>query len=145
MTHGAPILVAEDEATDVFFLRLALQKAGVLNPLVVATDGREAIRYLEGEPPFSDRAQHPLPVLVLLDLKMPMVDGFDVLAWLQARARDKDFPVVVLTSSEEPADQERARQLGAADYIVKPARPGDLLGVVQGLQARWLTHGAGNP
>jgi CheY-like chemotaxis protein len=122
----------------VYFLRRALRKVGVANPLVSACNGQEAIRYLQGEGPFSDRAQHSLPALLLLDLKMPFVDGFGVLTWLESRPDVKRFPVVVLTSSEEAADQERVRRLGASDYIVKPKDPGDLVGVVQKLQARWL-------
>jgi CheY-like chemotaxis protein len=142
MPDIAPILVAEDEESDVYFLRRALQKVGVTNPLVAACNGWEAIRYLEGQGPFSDRAQHPLPALLLLDLKMPVMDGFGVLAWLEGRPDVKRFPVVVLTSSEEPADQEKARRLGAVDYIVKPKSPGDLVGVVQKLQARLLQGSA---
>jgi CheY-like chemotaxis protein len=138
MSDLAPIMVAEDEESDVYFLRRALEKTGTPNPLVAACNGQEAIRYLEGEGPFSDRTQHPLPALLLLDLKMPFVDGFGVLTWLEGRPEVKRFPVVVLTSSEEPADEEKARRLGAADYIVKPKSPADLVGVVQKLRARWL-------
>jgi CheY-like chemotaxis protein len=136
-----PFLVAEDEESDVYFLRRALQKAGVANPLMAACNGHEAIRYLEGDGPFSDRVRHPLPALLLLDLKMPVMGGFEVLAWLEGRPEVKRFPVVVLTSSEEPADQEKARRLGAADYIVKPRSPGDLVRLVQTLRARWLGAG----
>ena len=138
---GEIILVAEDEEADVLFLRRAWRKAGIAHPLVHACDGEEAIRYLSGKPPFADRAQHPLPVLILLDLKMPQADGFAVLAWRQARPLLQQIPVVVLTSSAAPADQVKARQLGAADYLVKPQNPDDLLAVVQRLQARWLAPG----
>lgn len=103
MIPDAPILLAEDEETDVVWFRRALSKAGIDRPLVSMPNGRDAIGYLLGEPPFDDRASHPLPALIVLDLKMPIVDGFDVLRWLQTRAGLKAVPAVVLTSSNQPA------------------------------------------
>ncbi len=138
-TMKAPILIAEDDDADVFLLRLACERAGVPNPLVVAADGREAIRYLQGEPPFSERAKHPLPALFLLDLKMPILDGFDVLEWVGRQPDLKQLPVIILSSSGEPRDREKARALGACDYIVKPGRPEELYQIMRALQARWLS------
>jgi CheY-like chemotaxis protein len=138
MAKRARILVAEDEETDVLLLRHALNKAGLPHELIVAQDGNEAIEYLRGEPPYADRTQHPLPALVLLDLKMPEMTGFDVLAWLQNRPDLKELPAVVLTSSADEADRRRAQQLGAADYFVKPESVQGLVQVVQALHAKWL-------
>ncbi|MGO9203393.1 MAG: response regulator [Limisphaerales bacterium] len=132
------ILVVDDEETEVILLRYALERAGVRHELIAAQDGKEAIDYLRGEPPYADRTQHPLPALMLLDLKMPRLTGFDVLAWLQKRLDLKGLPVVVLTSSPDEADRRRARQLGAAEYYVKPANLQDLVKLAQELRARWL-------
>ena len=138
MANGKVILVAEDEETDVFFLRRALHKAGLHNQLVVARHGQEAIEYLSGEPPFADRARHPLPALVLLDLKMPVKSGFDVLAWRSTRPELKCLPMVVLTSSGLQADREKALRLGASEYRIKPRAVEDLVKLVGELNSRWL-------
>src|SRR5260221_8463173 len=120
MKQHAPVLVAEDDPNDVFLLRRAFQKAGVDQRLVDVHNGQEAIDYLSGEGPFADRNEHPFPSLMCLDLKMPMLDGFGVLAWLNKQALEEKLPVVVLTSSNQERDIEQARQLGANDYRVKP-------------------------
>jgi CheY-like chemotaxis protein len=133
-----PILVAEDEETDVFFLRLAIQKSGIDHPLVAVGDGKEAIEYLNGDPPYADRERHPFPVLFLLDLKMPRMTGFDVLTWLQQKPHLKTLPVVILTSSAHEADQKKARELGAVEYRVKPSNVQDLNRIIQELHTRWV-------
>jgi CheY-like chemotaxis protein len=143
MRPDAPILLAEDEETDVLWFRRALAKAGISRPLVSTPNGRDAVRYLLGDAPFSDRASHPLPALIVLDLKMPIVDGFDVLRWLQSRPELQHVPAVVLTSSNQPADRARAIELGAREYFVKPSNPAQLVAIVQGLNAQWL--GGGSP
>src|SRR5947209_4561847 len=91
------ILLAEDEETDVILFRLALQTAGLLYPVAVARDGQEAIEYLSGEAPYSDRETNPLPALVVLDLKMPRMTGFDVLSWLGTQSDLRQIPAVVLS------------------------------------------------
>jgi CheY-like chemotaxis protein len=138
MASCAPILLAEDEESDVFLFGRALKKAGITAPLVAVPNGRDAIRYLLGDPPFEDRAQHPLPALLVLDLKMPIVDGFDVLVWLRTRPELHALPVVILTSSNHREDQAKARELGAVDYIVKPSEPARLCAIVQDLYTRWV-------
>ena len=132
MVKQAAILLAEDDENDVFLLRRALEKAGLSDALVVARDGQEAIDYLSG-----NGRQH-LPGLLLLDLKMPRLDGFDVLKWLSTRPDLSDLPVVVLSSSCHEADREQARKLGARDYKVKPSDFPKLVGLVRELHARWL-------
>jgi CheY-like chemotaxis protein len=100
-------------------LRRALQKAGPHPEVVAASDGGEAIRYLAGEPLYADRARHPLPGLVILDLKMPVKSGFDVLRWRLDHPDLARLPVVVLTSSALESDKEHALRLGAFGYFVR--------------------------
>ena len=117
--HLAPVLVAEDEETDAMLLRWAFEKAGVAQPLVVARDGKEAVDYLEGEGDCADRVRHPFPCLLILDLKMPRMDGFRLLIELACRDQ-ADFPVVVLTSSTARNDVVRSLFRGADKVISKP-------------------------
>ncbi len=135
---ASPVLAAEDEESDAMILKLAFRRAGLTNPLVVVPDGRDLIDYLQGHGPFANRAVHPLPVLLLLDLKMPRMNGFDVLAWLAAHPEFKHLPAVVLSSSPDQSDIRRAREAGARDYLVKPHSIGDFVAIVQSLRARWL-------
>src|SRR5258706_12776145 len=120
MKRNAPILLAEDDENDVFFLRRALARSGLGNPLIAVRDGQEAVDYLAGIGPYADRASHPLPGLIFLDLKMPRMNGFEVLLWLSSRPEFGELPVVVLTSSAQDSDIRKARELGADDYQVKP-------------------------
>lgn len=132
------ILLAEDEGDDIFFMRRALKKAAVPNPIFVARDGQEAIDYLEGEGAYADRKAYPLPALLLLDLHMPRVDGFDLLAWVQIHAVFDCLPTVVLSASGLAQDVLKAKKLGADEYRVKPGAPDELAKIVHELHARWL-------
>ena len=114
------ILLAEDDPNDVFFLQRALAKAGINFPLHVVRNGQEALEYLGGLGKFSDRGTYPLPSLLLLDLKMPFVDGFEVLAWVRLQSPLKQLRVFMLTSSAEDRDRQKAAELGANGYFVKP-------------------------
>ena len=114
------ILHVEDDPNDTLLLEHACKKAGVIFDLQAVSDGDQAIAYLRGLNHFSDRMKHPMPNLILLDLKMPRVSGFDVLAWLRSDESAKGVPVVVLTSSNHDADIKRAYDLGAKSYLVKP-------------------------
>lgn len=121
MTTGTTtILHVEDDPNDTLLLEHACRKAGVIFDLQAVSDGDQAMAYLRGINAFSDRAKHPMPQLILLDLKMPRVSGFDVLAWLRSEDKLKELPVVVLTSSNHDADVKRAYELGARSYLVKP-------------------------
>lgn len=133
-----PVLAAEDEESDVFILRLAFERAGVPNPLLVVRDGQEAVDYLQGHAPYTERLIHPLPLLLLLDLKMPRLNGFDVLAWLATRPELSYLPVVVLSSSTLDFDMLKARQLGARDYFFKPTQLSQFVRVIQEIRTRWL-------
>ena len=137
MLHCAPILSVEDEETDRFLLRVAHKKSGLQNPLVFADDGQAAVDYFDGKPPFQDRGAHPLPGLILLDLKMPRMDGFDVLAWLAKRPEFRQLPVVILSSSSNEADIQKAREMGALDYRMKSADLQELVSMMRDLAQRW--------
>lgn len=138
MVSHAPILMAEDEESDALLVKLALEESGLPNPLTVVKDGREAVHYLDGQPPYANRAEYPLPGLLLLDLKMPHMDGFDVLAWIGSQPKLRSVPVVVFTSSWQDSDRAKARQLGAREYVVKPSGFHELIQVLRDLSARWL-------
>ena len=133
------ILLAEDQEFDLWFMRRALKKAAVPNPIFVARDGQEAIDYLEGQGAYSDRKTYPLPSMLLLDLDMPRVDGFGVLAWLQTQPAFEGIPKVVLSGSGLEANALKARELGADEYRAKPTAPDELTQIVHELHARWLT------
>jgi len=132
------ILVAEDDPNDVFFLRRAFQKAAVKCQIYDVPNGEEAISYLQGTPPYSNRADYPFPQLLLLDLKMPLMGGFDVLEWLQGRLELAELPALVLSSSGQDEDRTRARQLGARGYHVKPNELVQLTQLAQELAGNWL-------
>lgn len=132
------ILLVEDDANDVFFMKRAMKLAGMLNPLHVASDGRQAIHYLDGMGPYSDRVLHPLPAMVLLDLKLPHVMGLDVLKWIREQPQLNTVIVLVFTSSKLPPDVNKAYSLGANSYLVKPSDPDRLLATVQLINQYWL-------
>ena len=118
---NAVILIAEDDENDVFLIKRALHQAQFDNPLQVVSTGQDAISYLKGESPYVPREKFPIPGLVLLDLKMPLKNGFEVLSWIRQHTEFNSLPVVVLTPSQESADVNRAYALGANSYLVKPA------------------------
>src|SRR5512140_200503 len=114
------ILHVEDDPNDALLFQHACRKAGVSFDLRAVNDGDEAIAYLRGNADFCDRNKHPMPQLVLLDLKMPRLSGFDVLSWLRSETGFSKLPVIVLTSSNHEMDIQRAYDLGANSYLVKP-------------------------
>ena len=136
------ILVAEDDANEMLLLRYAFEEAGVISPIMDVRDGREAVNYLTGQPPYGNRSLYPFPSLLVVDLKMPVMTGFEVLAWLQNQADLKKLPVVVLSSSNADRDMAQARALGARDYLVKPSLLDDLIKLAGNLHARWLKGAA---
>ncbi len=134
ITIARHVLVADDDETDVYLLRHAFRKAGLLHTLVHVHDGQEVIDYLSK----AKEPQPKLPDLVLLDLKMPRLNGFDVLTWLSARKDTISLPVVVLSTSSLSVDRERAKRLGAHDYLVKPNNFEELTTLAKGLDERWF-------
>jgi CheY-like chemotaxis protein len=120
------VLLAEDEVNDVFMMQRAIRKMDSPVLLQVAKDGVEAIEYLTGEGAYANRELHPVPALILLDIKMPRKDGFAVLEWLKQDTLLPRIPVVMVTSSNLTADVEKALGLGASAYLVKPVSSAEL-------------------
>jgi CheY-like chemotaxis protein len=134
-----PILHVDDDPNDVFLLEHAMRKAGIPNPVRVATDGGEAIDYLKGAGKFADRRRFPLPHLVLLDLKLPHVMGLDVLKWIREESGIA-LVVVILTASAEETDLATAYRLGANAFLTKPSEANKLVEMMQAVKAFWLMH-----
>jgi CheY-like chemotaxis protein len=132
------ILLMEDNADDAFLLQLAFRRAQVPNPIVVVRDGEQALDYLAGRGAYADRARWPLPVLALLDLRLPRASGLEVLAWLRSRPVMRRLPVVVLTSGSVPGELDRAYELGANSCLLKPLGFEALQAMVRALAEWWL-------
>jgi CheY-like chemotaxis protein len=139
MSESVPtILLVEDNPTDVRLIRRALDKAKVGNPLQVLDHGDAAVDYLAGRGEYADRAQFPLPVLILLDLKLPRRSGLEVLDWLRDQEVLRRIPAVVLTSSSQSRDVNRAYDLGANSYLVKPVEFDDLKEMLSKINVYWI-------
>ena len=132
------ILLVEDNPSDVRLTRRALDQSHIPNPLVVAEDGREALDYLFAQGAHAGRDAAKLPRMVLLDLKLPKVDGLEVLRQLRADERTRRLPVVILTSSQEQQDIMAGYDLGANSYIVKPIDFDQFAEAVRTLGLYWL-------
>jgi CheY-like chemotaxis protein len=139
MTQAGTILLVEDDPTDVLLLRRAFERVEVKNPLEVVEDGDEAVAYLSGLGAYADRARHPLPSLVLLDIRLPRRSGLEVLRWMRQQPELRRLAAVMLTSSAEPADIARAYDAGANGYHVKARGFQELLELVEALKTSWLT------
>ena len=118
------ILVAEDDADDLYLLRRLLNKAGVKNPVVSCRNGDEAVSFLRVVAANGEKASRPC--LVFLDIKMPKLDGFEVLRWIRKQTTLKTLPVVMLSGSDEPGDMARAAELGATRYLIKHPSPDEI-------------------
>lgn len=140
MSTENTILLVEDNPKDVFLVQRAFRKAGIITPLQVVSDGDAAVQYLAGEASYADRAAHPLPVFVLLDLKLPRRSGAEVLSWIRQQPELRRLPVVVLTSSREYADVNHVYDLGANAYIVKPPDFDQLVDILKTLNLHWITY-----
>jgi CheY-like chemotaxis protein len=133
-----PILLVEDNEDDIFFMRRAFKGGGILNPLMVVRDGQAAIDYLEGAGAYADRERCPFPGMVLLDLKLPLRTGFEVLQWIRSKPALDTLITVVLTASAETTDVQKGYQLGANSYLVKPPTPAKLMEMMKALKLYWL-------
>lgn len=131
------LLVAEDDASDALLLELSLRRTGSHFKMVRVSNGEEAIRYVEGHGVYANRALHPMPHVVLLDLKMPGKDGFAVLRWRRETLR-RALPMIVFSSSNLRQDVEQAYALGANSFVVKPTAPERLDAMVKSLYEWWV-------
>jgi CheY-like chemotaxis protein len=134
----SPVLLVDDNPDDVLLMKRAFKATSIGAPLAVLSGGQAAIDYLSGQGQYADRSAHPLPVLMLLDLKMPRLSGFDVLRWLRTQPTLKRLPVVVLTSSSQTEDVNRAYDLGVNSYIVKPSGLKEIAEVAAQIESYWL-------
>jgi CheY-like chemotaxis protein len=138
VTEDKPILLVEDDLDDQLLIRRAFTKARLGNPLALVKDGDEAVAYLSGDGAFADRQANPLPVLILLDLKLPRRSGLEVLRWLRSQAGALGrTPVAVLTSSRQSEDVDQAYDFGANSYLVKPVDLDGLLNLVRTAGLYW--------
>lgn len=141
MTHidesKPTILIVEDVRTDALLAARSLRKACIDNPYQIVTNGEQVVDYLAGRGAFGDRHAFPLPNLILLDIKLPKLDGFEVLSWIRSRPEHRSLPVIVLSSSNRPTDEERARELGASGFMVKPLTNQELVGSFRKLREDW--------
>lgn len=138
------ILQVEDDPNDVFFFKQAMKKVGATNPIQVACNGQQAIDYLKGVGPFADRVTHPLPCLVLLDLKLPYVMGLDVLRWIREQPGSIRV-VVLLSASGQESDIATAYRLGANGYLIKPSEASQLHEMARSIKDFWLTQNTPPP
>lgn len=137
-TRRYDILLVEDDENDVFLIQRAFRRLDLPHTLQVVEDGEAAIAYLDGQAPYNDPERYPLPTLILLDLKLPRRSGLEVLAWIRQQQELRRLLVVVLTSSRETPDINRAYDLGANSYLVKPIDFKAFLAMVGTLEAYWL-------
>jgi CheY-like chemotaxis protein len=137
MNKKQTILLVDDSDNDLFLMRQAFKKAEFQRPLQTVPNGEDAIAYLSGEGCYSDRTQYPLPVVMLLDLNMPRKNGFEVLTWARAVPELKRMSIIILTASSRSEDVERAFDLGANAFLVKPATLDQLIIMIRRL-GDWL-------
>ncbi len=137
------VLYVEDEENDRILMGLAFQRAGLEAALRMVNHGQAAIDYLSGAGVYGEREKYPLPAVVLLDLNLPEVHGFDVLKWIRAQPVHSGLPVVVFTSSARDEDRHRAELLGANDFLQKPGMPGGFHEVARKLREQWLRKAMG--
>src|SRR5579862_8225700 len=136
--NTTPILLVEDSEDNVFLVRHAMHKAGITASLEVAKSGEQAIDYLAGTHKYSDWLRFPLPSIVLLDLKMPGMSGFDVLKWIRQQPGLKALRVAMLTSSDMPSEIKMAHDLGANIFLTKPVELERLVQIMKTLNEHWL-------
>ena len=145
MSLSNTILLAEDDPDDVFIFKRVLKAARIVNPLAVVDHCQVAIHYLTHQGKYSDREQHPLTFIMFLDLKMPYIDGFEVLTWMREQPALQSVVVVVLTGSNQMRDHKRAYTLGARSYLVKPPTAKDITQFMNSMASYWSQFGENSP
>jgi CheY-like chemotaxis protein len=133
-----PILLVEDNENDVYFMQRAAKSAGIANQLQVVKDGQGAIDYLAGTGPFQNREHFPFPCMVLLDLKLPVKDGLEVLSWIRQQPKFRRLVVIILTTSRELTDIAAAYDIGVNSYLVKPSDVSVLVEMIAALKQFWI-------
>jgi CheY-like chemotaxis protein len=131
------LLIAEDSQIDAFLFQRAIEQTGVAFAARFVTDGQDVLDYLGGTEEFADRNKNPIPALIILDLKMPRLTGFDVLKCLKSMPEHRTTPVIILSGSDEPSDVDLAYSLGANTYLVKPTLTDQLAELVRALDEYW--------
>ena len=140
-SNGQPfVLIAEDMESDVELLRRSFEIGSVCSTRHVVGDGEECVAYLSGTGIYSNRDEYPLPDLLLLDLKMPRMNGFDVLKWIRSQPYLSPMRVVVLTNSERTRDINRAYELGANAFLTKPVNSTDFADAIRAMFEFWMKH-----
>jgi CheY-like chemotaxis protein len=138
MENGRPtLLCVEDNEDDIFFMDRIFKQIGARCELAFVRDGIEAIDYLSGKGKYKDRSKHPLPTIILMDLKMPRMNGFEVLEWMQKQPEIKLIPTIVVTSSTMQEDVTRAYRLGANAVMNKPVDKDSLLQMLKTFHIYW--------
>jgi CheY-like chemotaxis protein len=132
------VLYVEDEENDATFMKMAFADQGMESALRVVGDGRAALEYLSGAEKYTDRKEYPLPSVVLLDLNLPQVSGFEVLKWMRNHPDFARMPVVVFSSSTREDDRMKAMELGANEFVVKPSSGMKFGAVFEALKETWL-------
>jgi CheY-like chemotaxis protein len=132
------ILLVEDSPDDALLVSTAVERTLLGIRVLLVHNGQEAMRYLDGQSPYCDRARHPFPDLVLLDLKMPLVNGFEVLRWIRSQPGLRRLPVIVLTGSLLPEDKQKAYDEGANSYLVKPLDFSGMMQTIKSMGEFWL-------
>lgn len=137
VTNTVSILVADDDTQDTMLVQMAVERAALSLRIDTVRDGEEAINYLMGRSPYADRTAHPFPSLMLLDLKMPRLSGFDVLDYVRRQPGLRQLPIVIFSSSDDPKDIRRAYDAGANSYLCKPHSNDDLSALLKALEEYW--------
>jgi CheY-like chemotaxis protein len=132
------ILLVEDDTNDILFIERAFRQAQLNSPINIVRNGDEAVAYLSGEGQYANRENYPLPLLILLDLKLPRRSGLEVLEWLREQPIIKRIPVVILTSSKESIDVNRAYEIGVNSYLIKPVKFEALIKMMETINLFWL-------
>ena len=145
MNSKTAILLIEDDEDDALLMMRALGKAGIGDRVHVARDGQEALDYLSGAGKYGDRQQYPMPAIAFLDLKLPKVPGLEVLRRLREIPETKTLIIIVLTSSNLPADINQAYHWGANSYVVKPAAFEQLIEFTESFKRYWLNFNSAVP
>ena len=131
------ILLVDDEESDATLVKMAFKRNNILRPIQWVKDGMEAVDYLSAEGTYADRARYPFPQLLLLDLKMPRMNGLELLQWLQVNSHFKIIPTIIMTSSRQEIDIEKAYDLGVNTYMIKPSSFDELKNMVKAVHEYW--------